>query len=876
MRLFNEYIVGAVNRKPFLFTVSSGDITFLEQFPAEYWVDALWLRYNTVLYSSLRNREIEREKAGYNEFVQAKYHEILKNLESVDLDLQIKKKRALLQAINLAEERFYHINVRNRDIDFTVRALNYSHGRTERKTSEAFIKANSYIEELVKSLEVSPMNPQGYDLTNVRIHNITNEQTKSKFSSRGFQFPSRDTIRKALRRWIEFTGADLHHLPPVAPKESEKKDFINIDGTEVNELYEKHWWQTYFNFFRNLSSARNLITWYSANRELYNRMISLIRDENIEELARSVKGAIGIIQYIKDRILEISVPATRLKGLTELQTYLRDRSRNKYLSIVLSKSELRIARRNNTFVDPHNRFPRYSAETNSDEKLPPRIKMKQVKVMRKKNRRDSYGEPEIIEIPDLQRGRMLYPIHDRPDLQDSEYATGNLHRYEDLHLPQGQKGKYRPFMWITPDSFKEDPSLKKNLRIISGGLIPNQDSPQRSGVIATESGFLSKIQNIRSILDYKKYNFETSGDGVLQPVLTEDGNYSMSRLVVNYLEKKLKTTKTEKAHGAEFTFEWSEWHKCMNEIDYKRLHDHCAELLTDNYIRVKSDPVNEVKKILNDLFTRMIQLDFGCGTFKQRRLPVFYDCNRIKHIINRFYSGAMFIEPATEGEEADQGRLHDVANRAEYRNRIADADGVNPNRLQLFSRLVVAYTPKFSGPDARTSAELCASSFINGVTRSGKDLDSAVETEIVRLGTPDADANCTVASTRIDYKQAYLLLQQIRNGMKPAISLEDMQLLIKFANPESTVYNRAIQSLVKTIENNNQILESLLQSISDFRVGNAALQSNLSEKYDVMNNLHTQVFTINESIRKKITNILKLKKMSSFPQIKNALQRLIS
>lgn len=876
MHLFNEYIVGAVNRKPFLFTVSSGDITFLEQFPAEYWVDALWLRYNTVLYAALRKREVEREKAGYNEFVQAKYHEILNNIASVDLDMQIKKKRALLQAINLAEERFYHINVRNKDLDFTVRALNYSHGRRERISSTAYIRANSYIEELVKSLEVSPMNPKGYDLTNVRVHNITNEQTKSKFSSRGFQFPSRDTIRKALRRWIEFTGADLHHLPSVAPKESEKKDFTHVDGTEVNELYEKHWWQTYFNFFRSLSSTRNLVTWFSANRELYNRMIALLRDENIEELARSVKGAIGVIQYVKQRVLEISVPATRLKGLQELQTYLRDRSRNKYLSIVLSKSELRIARRNNTFIDPHNRFPRFDAETNSDEKLPPRIKMKKVAVRRKQNPRDPYGEPETIEIPDLQRGRMLYPIHDRPDLQDSEYATGSLHRYEDLHIPQGQKAKYRPFMWITPDSFKEDPTLKKNLRLISGGLIPNQDSPQRSGVIATESGFLSKMEHIRSILDYRKYNFETSDDEVLQPVLAGDGRYSMSKLVVDYLKQKLKTTKTEKAHGAEFTFEWSEWHKCMDEKDYKRLHDHCAELLTDNYIRVKTDPVKEVKKILNDLFTRMIQLDFGCGTFKQRRFPIYYDCNRIKHIINRFYSGAMYMEPTEEGEAADQGRLHDVANRAEYRNRIADADRVPSSRLQLFSRLVVAYTPKFSGPDARTSAELCASSFMNGVTASGSDLESAVNAEITRLETPDSDANCSVASTRIDYKRAYILLQQIKNGMKPAISTEDLQLLSNFANPESAVYNRAIQNLTRTIENNNNVLELLLHALSDFKVGDPALQANVSEKFDVMQNLHTQVFLVNDSVRKKINSLLKLKKMSSFPQIKHELNRLIS
>ena len=57
MQLFQEYVVGKVSRSPHMFSVTSGDITFLKQFPAEYWVDALWQRYNPVLFGALKKEK---------------------------------------------------------------------------------------------------------------------------------------------------------------------------------------------------------------------------------------------------------------------------------------------------------------------------------------------------------------------------------------------------------------------------------------------------------------------------------------------------------------------------------------------------------------------------------------------------------------------------------------------------------------------------------------------------------------------------------------------------------------------------------------------------------------------------------------------------
>ena len=879
MQLFQEYIVGAVNRRPFMFTVTSGDITFLEQFPPEYWVDALWIRYNTVLYQALKNREKAREEAGYNEFVKAKYHEILDNLSSVDLDIQIKKKRALMQALNLAEERYYHINVKNKVRSFRVRALNYEASSRNRIEKTIYVKANDYIEELVRSLEKTPMSKEGYDLTGVRSHEVENENTKSRYSSRGFQFPSRDTIRKSLRRWIEFVGADLHNLTTSRIPDSEKEEFTHFRGSEINELYEKHWIKEYFNFFRNLSKATNLITWYSANSSMFNRISGLLRNNSIDELARSVKGSIGTIQFIKERFLEITQPKTRIKGLQETQTYLRDRSRVKYLSLVLGKTELRVARITGTYTDPHGRFPRYDADTNTDERLNPRIKMKEVKVNVKNSAGEDFGEL-TVKVPDMKRGRMLYPIHDRPDLQSDERAVGHIDRFEDLHLPPTQKSRTSPFMIITPEDFESDRSLKKNLRIISGGLIPNQDSPQRSGVISNEEGFVNKMQDIRSIFNYLHYEFARDSEGLIKPFLKPiKGKVSLSRIVVDYLESKLKTIKKEQAHGHEIIFEWKEWHRCMDETDYKRLHDHCVEIMSDNYTRISSGELSkEIKDLLDDLFTRMMHLDFGSGTFKQRRIPVYYDCKKIKHIINRFYSGVMYITSAsTSDEDREEGRKHDLANRAEYREKVRESDDEPHNRLQLHRALTNAYLPKFSGPDARSSAELCASSFMRTTLSSGQDVEAAIRAEITRLSDASAEANCAIASIRADFKRAYEIINSIRSNMKKHVTQDEMNVLGKFTSEESTHFNRNISNLVEYLKRRTNTFIGLLNAIKSYTIKTSVGLTEVQNHFLALENMPYSAIILSDSVRDQINKTLGMKaKMSRLPEIRVYLQSIIA
>jgi hypothetical protein len=247
MQLFQEYVVGKVSRSPHMFSVTSGDITFLKQFPAEYWVDALWQRYNPILFHALRKREAQRKEAGYDEFVKAKYHQILDSLTSNNLDIKIKKKKALLQALNLAEEKYTYINVKNMDYVWFLKSLIYEEGNPDKKSITKKFKGNNYIEELVKSLEFRPMDAKGYDLTGVKEHLNADENKKSKYSSRGFQFPSRNVIRKSLKRWIEYLGADLLNTTKIP--EAEKKDFTHIKGNEINDLYEKHWRHVYFKFF---------------------------------------------------------------------------------------------------------------------------------------------------------------------------------------------------------------------------------------------------------------------------------------------------------------------------------------------------------------------------------------------------------------------------------------------------------------------------------------------------------------------------------------------------------------------------------------------------------------------------------------------------
>jgi hypothetical protein len=864
-----------------MFSVTSGDITFLKQFPAEYWVDALWQRYNPILFHALRKRENQRKEAGYDEFVKAKYHQILDSLRSNDLDIKIKKKKALLQALNLAEEKYTYINVKNMDHIWFLKSLIYEEGSTDRKSMTKRFKGNNYIEELVKSLEFRPMDAKGYDLTGVKEHLNVDENKKSKYSSRGFQFPSRNVIRKSLKRWIEYLGADLLNTTKIP--ETDKRDFTHIKGNEINELYEKHWRHVYFKFFIELGRSEDLEAFGNQNRDALINLSKILENESIDELTRSNRRFQSFIEFVKTRILTILQPATMTQGLKELRGYLKNRSRCKYLAEVLSKTELRIARKNKTFIDPHDRMPGYDPDTNTDERLHPKVKMIKVKIKEQDPKNPSRYIEKEIEVPDLQRGRTLYPIHDIPEEQDKPGAVGSFHRYEDLHSNLPQKQKTRPFKIVSQKDLHLKPEMKKK-RIIAGGLVPNQDSPYRSSILAKENEFVNKIEDIRRVFRFQNYKFERDEDNVLNPVSDTTGSFALSQLIVDYLRKKLKAKWREEVEGHEAQFEWKKWAKCLDEISYKKLHDHCVEIISDNYEEfVSKDASEKIRKRLDYLFQRISQLNFGSGTFKQRTKKITYDCGLINNIVERFYSGDTYDATDIASSSREAGRRHDVSNRASYQRAAEEADETPNNWLQLFRQLANAYMPKFPSDNARSSAELCTSSFMKGVVSSGRDLEAAVNAEITRLARSEEKPNCEIEETRNFYKKAYEIWENIvRNGIV-VILPQEIETLEKLTNPKTSHYNTKIEKLVKVLKERTTALTELFSAINSYNPVSNANLSNVATKIATIKNMNFDGFIVSDAIRQEATDILsKPKKINTLTlkipdyNIKGLLNRIIS
>jgi hypothetical protein len=881
MQLFQEYVVGKVSRSPHMFSVTSGDITFLKQFPAEYWVDALWQRYNPILFGALKKREKQRKEAGYDEFVKAKYHQILDSLTSNNLDIKIKKKKALLQALNLAEEKYTYINVKNMDHIWFLKSLIYEEGSPDKKSIIKKFKGNNYIEELVKSLEFRPMDAKGYDLTGVKEHLNVDENKKSKYSSRGFQFPSRNVIRKSLKRWIEYLGADLLNTTKIP--ENEKKDFTHIKGNEINDLYEKHWRHVYFKFFIELGRSKDLEDFGNQNRDALINILKILENESINELTRSNQRFQGVIEFVKTRILTILQPATMTQGLRELSGYLKNRSHCTYLAEVLSKTELRIARKNKTFIDPHDRMPGYDPDTNTDERLHPKVKMIKVKVKEQDTRDTSKYIEKTIEVPDLQRGRTLYPIHDMPEEQDKPGAVGSFHRYEDLHSNLPQKQKTKPFKIVSQEDLRLKPEMKKK-RIIAGGLVPNQDSPYRSSILAKEDEFVNKIEDIRRVFRFQNYKFERNEDNVLNPIQDITGSFVLSQFIVDYLRKKLKANWREQVSGHEAQFEWKKWAKCLNENSYKKLHDHCVEILSDNYEEIISKEASEkIRKRLDYLFQRISQLNFGSGTFKKRNKKITYNCVLINDIVERFYSGDTYDATDIASSSREAGRRHDVSNRASYQRAAEEADATPNNWLQLFRQLANAYMPKFSGVDARSSAELCTSSFMKGIVSSGQDLEIAVNAEIARLAKREEKPNCEIEETRSIYKKALEILDNIvRNGFV-VILPQEIETLEKLTNQNTSHYNTKIEKLVKLLKERTTALTELFSAINSYNQISDVNLSNVVIKIATIKNMNFDGFIVSDAIRQAASEILdKKKKMNTLTvkipnyDIKRLLNRIVS
>ena len=224
-----------------------------------------------------------------------------------------------------------------------------------------------------------------------------------------------------------------------------------------------------------------------------------------------------------------------------------------------------------------------------------------------------------------------------------------------------------------------------------------------------------------------------------------------------------------------------------------------------------------------------------------------------------------------------------MSNRASYQRATEEADATPDNWLQLFRRLATAYVPKFSGVDARSSAELCTSSFMKGVVSSGIDLETAVNDEITRLARPKEKPNCEIEETRNFYKKAYEILSNVVSGNATVVSPEEINILEKLANPTTSHYNTRIEKLVKLLKERTNALTELFSAINSYNPISNANLSNVAAKIATIKNMNFNAFIVSDAIRQAASEILaKNKKMNILTgripdyDIKRLLNRIIS
>jgi hypothetical protein len=203
--------------------------------------------------------------------------------------------------------------------------------------------------------------------------------------------------------------------------------------------------------------------------------------------------------------------------------------------------------------------------------------------------------------------------------------------------------------------------------------------------------------------------------------------------------------------------------------------------------------------------------------------------------------------------------------------------------LQLFRRLATAYVPKFSGVDARSSAELCTSSFMKGIVSSGQDLEIAVNAEIARLAKREEKPNCEIEETRSIYKKALEICDNIvRNGFV-VILPQEIETLEKLTNQNTSHYNTKIEKLVKLLKERTTALTELFSAINSYNpIGDVNL-SNVVTKIATIKNMNFDGFIVSDAIRQAASEILaKKKKMNTLTvripdyDIKRLLNRIVS
>jgi phosphopantetheine adenylyltransferase len=151
------------------------------------------------------------------------------------------------------------------------------------------------------------------------------------------------------------------------------------------------------------------------------------------------------------------------------------------------------------------------------------------------------------------------------------------------------------------------------------------------------------------------------------------------------------------------------------------------------------------------------------------------------------------------------------------------------------------------------------------------------------LARPEEKPNCEIEETRNFYKKAYEIFTNVVSGNATVVSLEEINILEKLANPTTSHYNTRIEKLVKLLKERTNALTELFSAINSYNpIGDANLP-NVAAKIATIKNMNFNAFIVSDATKQAATDILsKRRKMDRltvkipYYDIKGVLNRIIS
>lgn len=217
------------------------DVKFLQQFPRKFWIDALNQRYNSEvpgfnsLYNYLSSLQEKRDPAfqkNFDDYHQQELEHFNSNPVYSNLAPSVKAHLAHDHARTAAKHYAYN-SVKPEDFPAPDKPeiFEFRKGKGVER-----IKANPYINELVKKLEGTFGEENGYDLMHPekvvtkRYNEKSGKTTYGAFlKTDGFRLPTKDTIRRTIQNYLKFIGQGIIKL-----NSDELEDSVNLPDKDKN------------------------------------------------------------------------------------------------------------------------------------------------------------------------------------------------------------------------------------------------------------------------------------------------------------------------------------------------------------------------------------------------------------------------------------------------------------------------------------------------------------------------------------------------------------------------------------------------------------------------------------------------------------------